>query len=319
MKISAIVFRFRFLIHAAIFLLAFNTPWDYWLHFDIDTSGSTWLLLSTWMARNHWLSFSGATIALLIFGALCALIAALLRTAGSAYIGFSTVQSLSMHGDRVVAAGPYRFVRNPLYLGIIVMTFSTALLMPPSGAIFSIVCVILFELALIAGEEPFLTEKLGQSYLEYRARVPRLIPALSPRIPPSDAQAGLARRLPGRDLLLGILSHLAHRRLAIQRPANGARSFNFIRTIPGSAGDSATQVGLTKLTTNPLLSAFITRITVTPSSPRSKTTNPPHPKRIRGEAGSSFPCRTSTRQRRGEERGGPTQGNKTASTRSHIA
>jgi protein-S-isoprenylcysteine O-methyltransferase Ste14 len=187
MKVSQIVFRFRFLIHAAIFLLGFNTPWDYWLHLDMDASGSTWLLLSTWLARNHWLTFSGATIALLIFGALCALIAAMLRTAGSAYMGFSTVQSLSMHGDRVVAAGPYRFVRNPLYLGIIVMTFSLALLMPPSGAIFSIICVVLFELALIAGEEPFLTEKLGQSYLEYRARVPKLIPALSPRIPPSDA------------------------------------------------------------------------------------------------------------------------------------
>ena len=187
MKVSQIVFRFRFLIHAAIFLLGFNTPWDYWLHLDMDASGSTWLLLSTWLARNHWLTFSGATIALLIFGALCALIAAMLRTAGSAYMGSSTVQSLTMHGDRVVAAGPYRFVRNPLYLGIIVMTFSLALLMPPSGAIFSIICVVLFELALIAGEEPFLTEKLGQSYLEYRARVPKLIPALSPRIPPSDA------------------------------------------------------------------------------------------------------------------------------------
>ncbi len=186
MKISAIVFRFRFLLHAAIFLLGFNVPWDRWLHFDMDASGSTWLLLSTWLARNHWLSFSGATIALLVFGAICALIAALLRTSGSAYIGFATVQSLSMHGDRVVAAGPYRFVRNPLYLGIIVMTFSIALLMPPSGAIFSIICVVLLELALIAGEEPFLTEKLGQSYLQYRARVPRLIPALSPRVPPSD-------------------------------------------------------------------------------------------------------------------------------------
>jgi len=188
MKISAIVFRFRFLIHATIYLLGFNVPWDRWLRLDMDASGSTWLLLSTWMARNHWLSFSGATIALLVFGALCALIAALLRTSGSAYMGFSTVQSFSMHGDRVVAAGPYRFVRNPLYLGIIVMTFSLALLMPPSGAIFCIVCVILFELVLIAGEELFLTEKLGQSYLQYRARVPKLLPALSARVPPSDPQ-----------------------------------------------------------------------------------------------------------------------------------
>ena len=187
MKLSAIVFRFRFLIHAVIYVLAFNVPWDYWLHLDMDASGSTWLLLSTWLARNRWLSFSGATIALLVIGALCALIAAILRTSGSAYIGFSTVQSASMHGDKVVAAGPYRFVRNPLYLGIIMLTFSLALLMPPSGAIFSIICIILFELVLIAGEEPFLTEKLGQSYLQYRARVPKLIPALSPRIPPSDA------------------------------------------------------------------------------------------------------------------------------------
>jgi protein-S-isoprenylcysteine O-methyltransferase Ste14 len=188
MKATHVVFRFRFLIHAVIFLLGFNVPWDYWLHFDMDASGSTWLLLSTWLARNHWLSFSGATVALLIFGAICALKAALLRTFGSAYMGFSTVQSLSMHGDKVVAAGPYRYVRNPLYLGIIMLTFSLALLMPPSGAIFSIICVILFELALIAGEEPFLTEKLGQSYLDYRARVPKLIPALSPRIPASEAQ-----------------------------------------------------------------------------------------------------------------------------------
>jgi protein-S-isoprenylcysteine O-methyltransferase Ste14 len=187
MKATPIVFRFRFLIHAAIYLLGFNTPWDRWLRLDMDTNGSTWLLLSTWMARNHWLSFSGATVALLAFGALCALIAALLRTAGSAYIGFSTVQSVTMHGDRVVAAGPYRFVRNPLYLGIIIMTVSLALLMPPSGAIFSVICIVLFELVLIGGEEPFLTEKLGQSYLQYRARVPKLIPALSPRVAPSDA------------------------------------------------------------------------------------------------------------------------------------
>jgi protein-S-isoprenylcysteine O-methyltransferase Ste14 len=189
MKISAFVFRFRSLFHAIIFLLGFNAPWDRWLRLNMDANGSTWLLLSTWMVRTHWLSFSGATIALLIFGALCALIAALLRTWGSAYIGYLTVQSFSMHSDRVVAAGPYRYVRNPLYLGIIVMTFSLALLMPPSGAIFSIVCVVLFEHVLIAGEEPFLTAKLGESYLSYRSRVPRLVPALTPRVPPSDVRA----------------------------------------------------------------------------------------------------------------------------------
>lgn len=189
MKVSALVFRFRFLIHAAIFLLGFNVPWDRWLRLGLDDNGSTWLLLSTLPARNHWLSFSAATIAVMAFGAACALIAAVLRTWGSAYIGYSTVHSLSMHGDGVVAGGPYRYVRNPLYLGIIMMTFALALLMPPSGAIFSVVCIVLFELVLIACEEPFLSAKLGESYTAYRSRVPRLVPALTPRIPPSDARA----------------------------------------------------------------------------------------------------------------------------------
>jgi hypothetical protein len=87
-----------------------------------------------------------------------------------------------MHGDSVVAAGPYRYLRNPLYLGIFIHTFALALLMPPSGAIFSIVAIGFFELRLIAGEEAFLTAKLGDSYLAYCARVPRIFPALTPRV-----------------------------------------------------------------------------------------------------------------------------------------
>jgi hypothetical protein len=61
--------------------------------------------------------------------------------------------------------------------------------MPPSGAIFTVVSIVLFERVLIACEEPFLTTKLGESYVAYRSQVPRLIPALTPRVPPSDAQA----------------------------------------------------------------------------------------------------------------------------------
>ncbi|WP_263366870.1 methyltransferase family protein [Edaphobacter bradus] len=189
MRPSAFVFRYRLLVHAVIFLLAFTVPWDRWLRLDLDANGSTWLLLSTWTARNHWLSFSAATVAFLVFGAGCALAAALLRTWAAAYIGYATVQSPLLHGDRVVAAGPYRYLRNPLYLGTIVHTFGLALLMPPSGAIFALVFVTGLELVLIACEEPFLTAKLGDAYTAYRARVPRIVPALTPRVPQSEMQA----------------------------------------------------------------------------------------------------------------------------------
>ena len=185
MKATPLEFRFRFFILAAIYFLGFTAPWDYWLHLD---SIRTWQLLASWPARSGWLSFSAATIVVLVFGIVCALIGALLRTWGTAYLSPSVVQDHAMHGEDVIAAGPFRYVRNPLYLGNIFHTFALALLMPPTGAIFCILAVSVFQLRLIAAEESFLITKLGEPYTAYCAKVPRLIPALTPRVPASAIQ-----------------------------------------------------------------------------------------------------------------------------------
>jgi protein-S-isoprenylcysteine O-methyltransferase Ste14 len=185
MKATPLEFRFRFFILAAIYFLGFTAPWDYWLHLD---SIRTWQLLASWQARSGWLSFSAATIVVLVFGIVCALIGALLRTWGTAYLSPSVVQDHAMHGEDVIAAGPFRYVRNPLYLGNIFHTFALALLMPPTGAIFCILAVSVFQLRLIAAEESFLITKLGEPYTAYCAKVPRLIPALTPRVPASAIQ-----------------------------------------------------------------------------------------------------------------------------------
>ena len=146
MKASPLEFRFRFLILAIIFVLGFVAPWNYALHLDTIR---TWQLLAAWVYRAGWMSFSGATIAILVLGIVVAFVAALLRTWGSAYLGVSVVQSGGLHGDGVVAAGPYRWVRNPLYIGTFLHTLALALLMPPSGAVFCIVAVGFFQLRLI--------------------------------------------------------------------------------------------------------------------------------------------------------------------------
>jgi protein-S-isoprenylcysteine O-methyltransferase Ste14 len=186
MKATALEFRLRYLIHLVIYLLGFTAPWDRFLH--LDAGRSTWLLLAAWPARNHWLSFSAATIALLVIGILCALAAAMLRTWASAYLSASIVQHPAMHGVSVVAAGPYRHLRNPLYLGTFIHTLALALLMPPSGAIFCILAIGILQLRLIGGEEAFLAAKLGEPYLAYRAKVPRLIPAIAAQIPASPTK-----------------------------------------------------------------------------------------------------------------------------------
>ena len=77
LKATALEFRFRFLIHAIIYALGFTTPWNHWLHLDTIR---TWQWIAAWPSRSGWLSFQSATIAVLIVGILCALIAAWLRT-----------------------------------------------------------------------------------------------------------------------------------------------------------------------------------------------------------------------------------------------
>jgi protein-S-isoprenylcysteine O-methyltransferase Ste14 len=185
MKATALEFRLRFLIGLIIYLLGFIAPWNIFLHLD---SIRSWQLLASWPARNGWIGFSAATIAVLVFGILCALAGAFLRTWASAYLDPSIVQAGAMHGDSVVAAGPYRHLRNPLYLGTFFHTFALALLMPPSGAIFCILAIAFIQVRLVAGEEFFLTAKLGAPYVAYCAKVPRLFPSITARVPASATQ-----------------------------------------------------------------------------------------------------------------------------------
>jgi protein-S-isoprenylcysteine O-methyltransferase Ste14 len=202
MKASPFEFRFRFFILSVIFLLGFTAPWNYWLHLD---SVRTWQLLAAWPARNGWTSFSTATIIVLLLGILCALKGAFLRTWATAYLGPSIVQDHAMHGEGVLAAGPYRHLRNPLYLGTFIHTFALALLMPPSGAIFCILAIGIFLLRLIAGEQSFLTAKLGQPYLAYCAKVPSLFPAITPRVPASTTQPNWPTAFLGEIYMWGVV------------------------------------------------------------------------------------------------------------------
>ena len=201
MKATPFEFRFRFFILAVLYLLGFAAPWNYWLHLD---SIRTWQLLAAWPARSGWISFSTATVVVLFLGILCALIGAFLRTWGTAYLSPSVVQDSAMHGEGIIAAGPFRYVRNPLYLGNVFHTFALALLMPPSGAIFCLLAISIFQLRLIAAEESFLTATLGEPYITYCAKVPSLVPALTPRVPSSTLQPQWPSALLGEIYMWGV-------------------------------------------------------------------------------------------------------------------
>ncbi len=208
MKATPFEFRFRFLIIAVIYVLGFLTPWNYWLH--LESSGPNAHVWGTLAAKIAMLNPASVNIAnafnlLLGLGILFAFAAALLRTWAAAYRGPSIVQDKAMHGESVVAAGPYRYLRNPLYLGTFLHTFALALLMPPSGAIFSLLAIFFFQLRLTAAEESYLTAQLGEPYLAYRAKVPGFIPALTPRLPASNIQPNWLLALLGEIYLWGVV------------------------------------------------------------------------------------------------------------------
>jgi protein-S-isoprenylcysteine O-methyltransferase Ste14 len=181
MKGSTIGFRLRLPIMVAILFVGFWSPWIQWLRLGTRTPLLEWLALQ--LSRAGVLSFTVAAPAVIILAALLAAMGALFRVWGAAYLSYGTIHHAEMQAGEVMADGPYRYVRNPLYLGAWCMMAAVCFLMPPSGALFSMALLTVLLLRLILREEAFLTAQLGESYLEYFRSVPQLIPRLRASLP----------------------------------------------------------------------------------------------------------------------------------------
>ena len=77
----------------------------------------------------------------------------------------------------LVAAGFYRYVRNPMYMGILAMIIGYFLWFKYWNLlIYAVVVFIAFNTFVMYYEEPTLKRKFGVAYEEYCKRVPRWIP-----------------------------------------------------------------------------------------------------------------------------------------------
>ena len=180
MRATKLEFRLRFVIMVVIVGLGFWSPWIEAWSIGQRIPLLEWLALE--VSRAGLLPFTVASPAVVAIASLLALTAALLRVSGTAYLGASTMLDARMQGDRVVASGPYRFVRNPLYLGTLFMMAAMGFAMPPTGAAFTLVLVGAFLVRLILAEEAHLTAQMGETYQAYLRAVPRLVPRLRTRV-----------------------------------------------------------------------------------------------------------------------------------------
>ena len=82
---------------------------------------------------------------------------------------------------RLVAAGPYRHVRNPMISGVLLMLAGEALFWRSAAlALWAGTFLVINHTYFLLSEEPGLERRFGDGYRVYRANVPRWLPRATP-------------------------------------------------------------------------------------------------------------------------------------------
>ena len=103
-----------------------------------------------------------------------------LRAWGAGSAGFHT-RSGRIEAPRLATAGPFAHVRNPIYLGSILLGVGMSLLIgDPLAFLFTAIAFSMLYFGIVPAEEEYLQDHFGAEYLRYRDAVPRFIPLLHP-------------------------------------------------------------------------------------------------------------------------------------------
>jgi protein-S-isoprenylcysteine O-methyltransferase Ste14 len=85
--------------------------------------------------------------------------------------------------EHLLASGPYRYVRNPMYLGVLAMILGQAFLLGSRGLFaYGAGVWLVLQLFLTLYEEPNLRRRFGPVYEEYRSTAGRWLPRLNPSV-----------------------------------------------------------------------------------------------------------------------------------------
>jgi protein-S-isoprenylcysteine O-methyltransferase Ste14 len=83
--------------------------------------------------------------------------------------------------EKLIVSGEYRYVRNPMYVAVLVLILGQALLFGSASlAVYAFLVWLAVATFVRSYEEPTLTRRYGQQYLDYKAAVPAWVPRLRP-------------------------------------------------------------------------------------------------------------------------------------------
>jgi protein-S-isoprenylcysteine O-methyltransferase Ste14 len=199
MRATDIEFRARFWFIGGIFWLGFAS-----YGFDHQTAGiAVAQLLWRRGADFHSPDFLRLLHLVFAFAAFLCILCGLIRTWAAAYLRSSVVHDHALHSEKLVADGPFRHVRNPLYLGGVFLAAGCGFLASRVGWFIMTFGLLFFYYRLIFREEAVLNASQGESFRAYCAAVPRFFPALLPRVPSSDAKPRWGQAFAGELFIWG--------------------------------------------------------------------------------------------------------------------
>ena len=88
----------------------------------------------------------------------------------------STNVNPSLPTTAIVTSGPFRFSRNPLYVGLTLLYFGLTLAFNTWWSVVLLVPIlIIMHRGVVLREECYLEQKFGETYRQYRSKVRRYL------------------------------------------------------------------------------------------------------------------------------------------------
>jgi len=131
------------------------------------------------------LIFQEATPVSLITGFAVAVVGELIRFWGVSWAGSETRTTSEVGGSNLVISGPFAHVRNPLYIGNILIYLGIGIMsfaLFPYLQIGALIFFIFQYHFIVKEEENFLHKTYSDFYTEYIKNVPRFLPSFTPYI-----------------------------------------------------------------------------------------------------------------------------------------
>jgi protein-S-isoprenylcysteine O-methyltransferase Ste14 len=118
----------------------------------------------------------------LIIGFIIALTGELIRIWGVSWAGSETRTTGKVGGTYLIVSGPFAHLRNPLYLGNILLYTGLGFMSFALFPWFQIFGFLFFSFqyyTIVKEEEKYLEETFGEAFSEYKKNVPRFMPRIS--------------------------------------------------------------------------------------------------------------------------------------------